>query len=223
MNYQSLKDLTVVCGHYGTGKTNFAINLAMGYAGRGQQVTLCDLDIVNPYFRVSDFPEPLREAGVELILPTYGRTNLDLPSLPAEMYSITTRPGRVIVDVGGDDAGATALGRYAAQIESKGYDMLYVINGRRSMSAAPGETAELLREIERASRLKATALVNNTHLMKDTTADTVLSSIAYAGEVSRLTGLPIALTALERKLAAELAGEVDNLFPVDIYVKPNWR
>lgn len=223
MNYQSLKDLIVVCGHYGAGKTNFAINLAMGYAGRGQQVTLCDLDIVNPYFRVSDFPEPLREAGVELILPTYGRTNLDLPSLPAEMYSITTRPGRVIVDVGGDDAGATALGRYAAQIESKGYDMLYVINGRRSMSAAPGETAELLREIERASRLKATALVNNTHLMKDTTADTVLSSIAYAGEVSRLTGLPIALTALERKLAAELAGKVDNLFPVDIYVKPNWR
>ena len=217
------KDLIIVCGHYGAGKTNFSINLAMAYANKGEKVTLCDLDIVNPYFRVSDFPEPLREAGVDLILPAFGRSNLDLPSIPAELYSITIRPGRVIVDVGGDDAGATAIGRYSEKIKNRGYDMIYVVNQRRSMSTTPEETAELLREIEKASRLKATALVNNTHLMEDTTADIIVSSGGYANEVSHLTGLPVALTTAERRLANELRGKIDDLFPVDIYVKPSWR
>lgn len=217
------KELIIVCGHYGTGKTNFSINLALDYARRGEHVTLCDLDIVNPYFRVSDFPEALREAGVELILPAFGRSNLDMPALTAEMNSIADRPGRVIVDVGGDDAGATALGRYAARISGRGYDMLYVVNGRRSQSVTAGEAAGLLHEIETASRLTATAIVNNTHLMEYTTAETVLSSQAYADEVSRLTGLPVAFTAYDRRLKSELEDKVENPFPLDIYVKPVWR
>jgi len=215
--------LIIVCGHYGAGKTNFSINLAVDYADRGEQVTLADLDIVNPYFRVSDFPEVAERRGIRLIEPTYARSNMDLPALPAAMSSVTELPGRVIVDVGGDDAGATALGRYSGKIAAGNYSMLYVINRYRALSETAQETARLLREIEAASRLKATAIVNNSHLMEETTVRHILDSIPYAEEVSALTGLPVVMTAIPRILAPELSGELSDLFPVDIYVKPPWK
>ena len=216
-------NLIVVCGHYGTGKTNFSLNLAVDFAGRGEQVTLCDLDIVNPFFRVSDFPEVAQSAGIELITPSYSRSNIDVPSLPAAMDSITERPGRVIVDVGGDDAGSTALGRYSRRIAAGDYAMLLVINRYRALSVTAEETAELLREIEAASRLRATGIINNSHLMELTTPETIIESIPYAEAVAGLTGLPVMATAAERRLIPALEGRIDDLYPMDVYVKPVWK
>ena len=104
-----LKDFVVVTGHYGCGKTNFSINLALDYAAKGRKVTIVDMDLVNPYFRTSDYRPLLEENGIEVITPVFGATNLDIPSLPASMYSIFDREGRVIVDVGGDDVGRPTL------------------------------------------------------------------------------------------------------------------
>ena len=188
---QKKLQLTVVFGHYGCGKTNLALNLALEAAQEGGQVTVVDMDIVNPYFRSSEYGELLESRGIRLIAPVFAGTTLDTPTLPPEIYSIFEGGGQVFLDVGGDDAGITALGGLHEQMEEAGYEMLYVINRYRVLSQKPEEAAALLREIESASRLKATGLVNNSHLGVETKLSTVLDSLPYAEETHRLTGLPL--------------------------------
>ena len=186
------KRITVICGHYGCGKTNLTLNLALEAAGEGQPVTVVDLDIVNPYFRSSEYGELLGEKGVRLIAPVFANTTLDTPTLPPELYSIfEPQAGRVFIDAGGDDAGVTALGGLHGQLEETGYQMLYVINRYRVLSQTPEEAAALLQEIEAASRLKATALVNNSHLGVETRLDTLLGGLDFARKTAQLTGLPL--------------------------------
>ena len=169
--------ITVICGHYGCGKTNLALNLALEAAAAGERVTVADLDIVNPYFRSSEYGGLLQERGVRLIAPVFAGTTLDTPTLPPELYSIFEEAaGRVFIDAGGDDAGVTALGGLHALLDQAGYDMLYVINRYRVLSQTPEEAAALLGEIEAASRLKATALVNNSHLGVETRLDTLTAA-----------------------------------------------
>ena len=126
INFQKI---IIITGHYGCGKTNLAVNLALHLADGGEQVTIMDLDIVNPYFRTNDCKELFEERGIELVAANFASTNLDVPSLPGSVASkIRMGDGTIILDVGGDDAGAVALGQYAALIEEKGYEMLYVYN-----------------------------------------------------------------------------------------------
>lgn len=184
--------ITVVCGHYGCGKTNLTLNLALEAAAAGERVTVADLDIVNPYFRSSEYSGLLEEQGVRLIAPVFAGTTLDTPTLPPELYSIfEPQAGRVFIDAGGDDAGVTALGGLHSQLEETGYQMLYVINRYRVLSQTPEEAAALLGEIEAASRLKATALVNNSHLGVETRLDTLLGGLDFARKTAQLTGLPL--------------------------------
>ena len=184
--------ITVVCGHYGCGKTNLTLNLALEAAAAGERVTVADLDIVNPYFRSSEYDGLLEEQGVRLIAPVFAGTTLDTPTLPPELYSIfEPQAGRVFIDAGGDDAGVTALGGLHSQLEETGYQMLYVINRYRVLSQTPEEAAALLQEIEAASRLKATALVNNSHLGVETRLDTLLGGLDFARKTAQLTGLPL--------------------------------
>ena len=110
----SFPRFTVLTGNYGSGKTELALNLAMGFAAAGKQTTLVDLDIVNPYFRSGEKAQEMKAAGVRMLMPTFALTTVDIPALPAEIQSVFETPGdHVIFDVGGDDTGAAALGRYA--------------------------------------------------------------------------------------------------------------
>ena len=186
------KRITIICGHYGCGKTNLALNLALEAAGKGRRVALADLDIVNPYFRSSEYGGLLAGKGIRLIAPVFAGTTLDTPTLPPELFSIFEETaGEVFIDAGGDDAGVTALGGLHSQLESTGYDMLYVINRYRVLSQTPEEAVELLGEIERACRLKATGLVNNSHLGAETTMGDLLDAVGFAEETAALTGLPL--------------------------------
>lgn len=204
------KRITLLCGHYGSGKTNVAVNLALAAAKTNPKVAIADLDIVNPYFRTKDSREELDQAGVRLICSDYANTNVDIPALPPEMYAITDDPSlTVIVDVGGDDRGALALGRLAPAIQAENdYDMLMVINGFRPLTRTAAETLEVMREIEAACGIPFTGLVNNSNLGEETAAADVLASLAYAGEVARLSGLPVVGTAFKAALAEELANAV---------------
>ena len=203
------KSLTLVCGHYGVGKTNLSINLAVECARSGKDVVLVDLDIVNPYFRSSDYADILKREKVRVVGPVFANTNTD-------------ESKTVIVDVGGDDVGATALGRYADTIRGRGYDMIYVINRYRSMTTTPEEAAEILVEIERACGLKADSIVNNSHLKQQTTADTVLDSVNFADCTAKMLGLPIAFTTAPRGVSDSLSN-IPNVYPVDIYVRTPWE
>ena len=208
-----MKRITLVCGHYGSGKTNFALNLAVNAAKSGEKITLVDLDIVNPYFRTADYKDELEAAGVNVIAQNLEGTTLDAPALTARMFSIFEE------SMGSDDAGATALGRFSRQLNESGYDMLCVVNKFRKFISSPNEAVGLLGEIEAACRLKATGLVNNSHLGAQTTAQDILLSVPYAEKTAELAGLPLVYTTAPKSVAGELEGKIDNLYPVDVLVK----
>ena len=218
------KRITVICGHYGCGKTNLTLNLALEAAGEGQPVTVVDLDSVNPYFRSSEYGELLGEKGVRLIAPVFANTTLDTPTLPPEIYSVfEPQAGRVFLDAGGDDAGVTALGGLHAMLEEAGYDMLYVINRYRVLSQTPEETAALLGEIQAASRLRATGLVNNSHLGVETTLETLERALPFARKTAELTHLPLLYSTAPDFALGEGEALPQGFRKVKRYVKFLWE
>lgn len=202
------KRLTLFAGHYGSGKTNIAVNYAMLLAEEGKKVCIADLDIVNPYFRTKDSERELSERGIALISPRYANTNVDLPALPAESYRLVQDTSVFgIADIGGDDRGAYALGRFADAIKKEGnYRMAFVINRHRPLTSTVEDTVEIMREIEAACGLPFTCIVNNSNIGSETTKETVLDSVAYAEAVSLATGLPIWLHTAESHIVEELSG-----------------
>lgn len=217
-----MKRITVITGHYGTGKTNLSVNLALKAKDRYEKVTVVDLDLVNPYFRTADFRELFESNGIRLIAPDFANSNLDVPSVQFDIEQLAAEGNCLIIDVGGDDAGAFALGRYAAALENyRGeLDMLYVINQRRNLTETSDSAFELMYEIEQASRMKHTAVVNNTNLGCETTAEIIEASADFANEVAEKTGIPLAFTAYPCELCS--FPENEKYFPVKVYVKPLW-
>ena len=215
------KRITLFAGHYGSGKTNIAVNYALLLAREGKKTAIADLDIVNPYFRTKDSASDLEAAGVDLISPQFANTNVDLPALPAEAYRLVEDKSIfAVMDVGGDDRGAYALGRYAPFILEEGdYRMAFVANPCRPLTRTPEEALEVMREIEAAGGVPFTAIVNNANLAHETTAETVLAAIPYMERLSELSGLPVWLTSAEETVAAGLAGKVPRLLPMKLQAK----
>ncbi|MCH5325057.1 MAG: P-loop NTPase [Eubacterium sp.] len=214
-----LSKFIVITGHYGCGKTNVAVNIALQLAGQDEKVTVVDLDIVNPYFRTADFKELLGAQGAELIAPMYANSNLDIPALDFDLRSMREKEGYIIIDVGGDDEGAKALGRFLPVLKNDDTTMLYVVNRYRYLTREPEEALELMREIEAASGLKCDGIINNSNLGAETDFETVEKSLPYADELSRVSGLPITATCCK----AEYADKLPNSFPINVYVKKLWE
>ena len=215
------KRLTLFAGHYGSGKTNIAVNYALHLAAEGKKVCIADLDIVNPYFRTKDSEAVLAAAGIDLISPQYANTNVDLPALPAASYRLVQDFSAYgIMDIGGDDRGAYALGRFVpAILAENNYRMVFVANACRPLTRTPEDAMEVMHEIEAACGLKFTDLINNTNLGSETTPETVLEAVPYMEELSRLSGLPIFATTARADVAAELDGKVENLLPMNLQEK----
>ena len=216
------KRITLFAGHYGSGKTNIAVNWAKKLRAEKPMVLLADLDIVNPYYRAKDSRDELEAAGIRVISSFFANSNVDLPALPQEMYAITDdKRYTCVLDVGGDDRGALALGRLTPGILAEDdYEMLLVVNRFRPLTRDAESTLEVVREIEAACRIPFTGIVNNSNLGADTTAEDVLGSIPYAEAVQRKTGLPIRMTTVEKTLFAELEGKIPNLFPLTLQKRP---
>ena len=214
------KRLTLFAGHYGSGKTNIAVNYALKLAGEGKRVCIADLDIVNPYFRTKDSAKELAAAGVHLISPQFANSNVDLPALPAEAYRLVEdKEIYGIMDIGGDDRGAYALGRYTPFIrEENNYRMAFVANCYRPLTRTPEEALEVMGEIESACALPFTCIINNSNLAGETTAQTVLASLPYMEELCRISGLPLWLTTAKEDVAEELS-QLSNVFPLQLQEK----
>ena len=213
------KRLTLFAGHYGSGKTNIAVNYAIHLAQEGKPVCIADLDIVNPYFRTKDSAKELEEAGVTLISPRFANTNVDLPALPAEAYRLVQDKATYgIMDIGGDDRGAYALGRYVPGIkEENNYRMAFVANCCRPLTPTAADALEVMREIEAACGLAFTCIVNNSNLGTETTPETVLATQEFIRELCRLSGLPLWLTTAEETVAENL--ELPDVFPLHLQEK----
>lgn len=212
------KRITMILGHYGSGKTNIAVNLALALKKAGKNVAIADLDIVNPYFRTKDSLSVLEEAGIRLISSEYANTNLDIPALPQDMYAVTDDKGLTcVLDIGGDDRGALVLGRLRPGIVEEGnYEMLLVINKYRPLTQDAPSTIEVMAEIEAAANMRFTGIINNSNLGAETTAETVSDSLEYAREISKLTSLPIVMTTVKEELIKKLEGKAENLFPLTL-------
>ena len=202
------KRLTLFAGHYGSGKTNIAVNYAIAMAKENKKVCIADLDIVNPYFRTADSAEKLAAAGVELISPQFANTNVDLPALPPESYRpVQDKSVYGVLDIGGDDRGAYALGRFADAIKAEdNYRMAFVVNCHRPLTATVEDALEIMREIEAAAGLRFTCIVNNSNIGGETTKQTVLDSLDYIDRLSRASGLPLWIHTAEKTVAEELTG-----------------
>ena len=213
------KRLTLFAGHYGSGKTNIAVNYAMLLADEGKKVCIADLDIVNPYFRTKDSESELTEKGITLISSHYANTNVDLPALPAESYRLVQdRSIYGVVDIGGDDRGAYALGRFADAIKAEGnYRMAFVVNKYRPLTSTVDDAVEIMREIEAAAGIKFNCIVNNSNIGAETTGEIFLETVSFAEELSLKTGLPIWLHTVEKSIAEEISGL--SVFPMTLQKK----
>jgi hypothetical protein len=222
---QSQPRLTVLVGNYGSGKTEIALNLAMEMASH-RPTALVDLDIVNPYFRSAEKRALLEEIGVRVLAPTFATTGVDIPALPPEIQSVFDDPReRVVFDVGGDDTGATALGRYAPFFswERENTRVLYVVNICRPLSQTAEDILRLMERIAFRARMKPDALVNNANLQGETTAELLLRGQDVLNEVSRKTGLPIAFIAGEQSVLDELPKDLQPIArPIVRYMRPEW-
>lgn len=221
--------ITIFAGHYGSGKTNLAINYALWLGRQGKQVALCDLDIVNPYFRTADSTRVLAENGIELIASSYANTNVDVPALPPKALSVfDNRDIHAVIDLGGDDRGALALGRYVKRLKAENnYEMLLVLNQYRPLTRDVPGLMETAHEIETAAQLRFTGLANNSNLGAATTFADVEASYDFTAGVAASMKLPVKMTALRAELMPESGASPPNgmgeYFPIEIYSKEIWR
>lgn len=218
------KRVTLLAGHYGSGKTNIAVNMAMERKKAGYNVSVADLDIVNPYYRSKDSEEELNAMGIELICSPFANSNVDLPALPQELYRIVDEiDTHMMVDIGGDDRGAYALGRFAQRLkEENNYEMILVINQYRPLTVDEKDAIAIMHEIEAAGHLPFTAIVNNSNLGRETTAEDVLDSLSYAENMAKETGLPLLLTTVREDLLPTLEGKIENLMGLKLQQSRIW-
>jgi len=220
----NMKKITVVTGHYGTGKTNLSVNIAMNMKSQRKAVCVTDLDIVNPYFRTADFRKLFEEKNIKLITPEYANSNLDIPALSFDLEQLAMSEDYLVIDVGGDDAGATALGRYSQALEKfrDDIEMIYVINAYRYLTQTPEEALSLMYEIENASHMKHTAIVNNSNLGNETNPETIIKSLDFAYETASKANLPLLYSTCPENIYNDFQDKSD-IKPVKIYVKPFWE
>ena len=227
MSLDLMKDarIRIFIGHYGSGKTEFAVNYAMALSKQTSHVTLCDLDIVNPYFRSREKASLLEENNVHVISGARGHSaNLDVPMVsPNVLAPIQDENMQVILDVGGDAMGARVIARFAAYFTKGAYDMFFVLNANRAETQDALGVIKHIRNIEDTVGAKVTGIVNNTHLLRETDVEEVLKGQTLAMEVSKATNIPIkyisTLEKVTRQLPTDLEGEI---FPIQMYMREEW-
>jgi hypothetical protein len=199
-----LQGIVIIVGHFGSGKTEIAINLAL-QQGSQQKVQLADLDLVNPYFRTREARQLLTGHGVEVILPPEIYMHADLPILsPAVAGMLRTANGLTLLDVGGDDVGATVLAALHDVLKDRPTRMLMVVNACRPYTADIDGCLRMRDEIEKASRLQVSGLVGNSHLLEETTPEDVYRGYDLVVELNRRSGIPVAFIAFGRALHPQL-------------------
>lgn len=216
--------IRVIIGSYGTGKTEFSVNYALNLGKAGHKTALVDLDVINLYFRSREKQEELEAAGVRVISSSVKGRAVDLPSIAAEAVApLQDKSYQVVLDVGGDAMGARTLARYRQYMVPGEYDMFFVINANRPETATLEGALHHLEAIEETSQIKVTALVNNTHLVRQTTAEDVLRGFRLCQKVSEATGLPIRYNCLLTELAEQMPPSMkETLFPIRLIMREAW-
>ena len=226
MDLEKQKRITIITGHFGSGKTEFSINYGIELSKKeDRKVCLIDLDIINTYFRLREQDKYLKEHGIGILSTAFNVSSLDIPALdPAIEGAIIDKGKRVLIDVGGNPSGARALGRYKPVLESQGYDQIFVVNANRPETNNADQVIDFINLTQAQSQTRINGLVNTTHLLKDTSVEDIMRGQALLKEVSERTGIPIVLTVALRCLVDDLK-KLDpgmNIFPIDLHFRSDW-
>jgi Mrp family chromosome partitioning ATPase len=219
-----MKRIQIITGHYGSGKTEYAVNLALHLAQTTENVALADMDIVNPYFRSYEQAKRLEDAGIRVIVTSCGGI-ADIPAINPEVMSIFQQEKWTgVLDIGGDPIGARVLARFAPQLKSEDFDLLFVLNANRPETKDVESALQYMRGIEAECRQKVTGIVNNTHLCGETTAEEILKGAALAHALSERTSLPVIHHAVQRKFVEQVQDKLpEPVLPMNIYMKKPWE
>lgn len=219
------KRISIFTGHFGSGKTEIAVNTAVTLSEGGNNTAIVDLDIANPYFRAADAKDMFFDKGIRFICPMYANTNVDVPALPPEINTLfEDKTTKVVLDIGGDDIGARVLARYIDQFDSGSYEMFFVINIKRPMTDTKDKIKEVISEIEDSSRLKVSKLISNTNLLDSTTVEDILEGLSITEEVSRDLSIPIAFVACSESLENELKDKIYYpILPLRGFINLPWN
>jgi hypothetical protein len=214
--------ISIFTGHYGSGKTEVAVNTAINMTSQYKENVLIDIDVVNPFYRSSELQSVLIDAGIHLIAPNFAFSNMDLPSLPPEIQGVFSKTGaHIVFDVGGDENGAKVLGVFNSYFKEHPYNMYLVINTRRHLTQTKEQVLDMIEQIEKTSRLKITHLVPNTNLGAQTSIEHVLEGIEIGTQVSRETGIPIAfIGVLDTLISEELETLIKTEYDIDMITRP---
>lgn len=218
------KRIRIICGHYGSGKSEFSVNYARRLKEEHPKVALVDLDVVNPYFRSREQAIQMEDMGIRVISSSIKGSNADLPSLSGEInVPILDSSYELVIDLGGDNVGARVLGRYREDILNNDYDMLIVLNANRPETQTPEQAISYIKAIEESSGLKVTGIINNTHLLKSTSIEDVLRGQKLSEEVAEKLGIDVRYTVSLERLADEIPEKLkDKYFPIDLYLRKDW-
>ncbi|HOH58475.1 MAG TPA: ATP-binding protein [Bacilli bacterium] len=216
--------LIIIVGYFGSGKSEFAVNLALKLA-KEQSVCLADLDIINTYFRSRETREILMQQQIEVLSDTYNSTKgLDMPYLsPAIKGRIVKRDKLVILDCGGDTNGIKVLKQYYDDIVDKPYEMWMVINVFRPETRNAEQILKMMQALKNESGLEVTGFINNSNYLKSTTIEDMKTSNQIMEEVVALTKIKVVYTSgvesLMQQLPIDILGEK---FPLKILLREKW-
>ena len=219
-----MKRMQIITGHYGSGKTEYAVNLALHLAQTTENVALADMDIVNPYFRSYEQAKRLEDAGIRVIVTSCGGV-ADIPAINPEVMSIFQQEKWTgVLDIGGDPIGARVLARFAHQLKAEDFDLLFVLNANRPETKDVESALQYMQGIEAECRQKVTGIVNNTHLCGETTAEEIFKGAALAHALSERTSLPVIHHAVQRKFVEQVQDKLSEpILPMNIYMKKPWE
>lgn len=217
------KRIHIFTGHFGSGKTEFAVNYALKLAEQGKKTIIVDCDIVNTYFRTLDAKEALEKCGIKVIAPTFANTNLEMQMMPSEVLSVfEQRDTEVVFDVGGDEDGAFALGGFKRFFEREGFEMFFVVNTCRPLTETVEDTLVYMDEIERASRLNITHIINNANLADETTPENIYKADSIVGEIADKVKIDYCYISAEKEIIKQLDKEklvCKNFFEIKRFLR----
>lgn len=218
------KRIRIICGHYGSGKSEFSVNYAIKLNESHSKVALVDLDVVNPYFRSREQTEEMESLGIKVISSSLKGNNADLPSISGEVnVPIIDSSYELVIDLGGDNVGARVLGRYREDILNNEYDMLIVLNANRPETQTKEQSIKYVKDIEATSGLKVSGIINNTHLLKSTTIEDVLKGQKLAEQVAEELNIDVRYTAAIETLENEIPENLKSkYFPIGLYLRKDW-
>lgn len=219
------KRIRIIIGHFGSGKTEFAVNYAMKLAEKEEDVAICDLDVINPYFRSREKAEIMEDKGIKVISGASGHNaNLAVPMVSAAIIGpIRDENCQTVLDVGGDIDGARTLARYRPHFNTENTDIFFVINANRPETQNVKAVAKYIEEMEESINMKVTGLISNTHMLKSTSIEDVVKGIELVNEVSEKLDIPIKYIVALEQVTRQISDEYsDIMFPIKMYMREEW-